>query len=148
MNLKEVIQEIRTAAEMHAQIKSISIDDNTLSELENAGAQSYPLFGIEIITFNYLLNNQVNDSQVFYFNLFCLDRQQQGEENTIDCLNDTQAIITDVFSELVRKGIFNYGTNGQATVISEAAPTHTAGWLLPIQITGAFEANTCFIPTV
>lgn len=146
MRLAQVITEIKAAAESHALIKTIVYDEAIMQELENSGSIQYPCFLIDIKSFNLSLSTS-NSSSLFYLDLICLDRETQGEENRVYALNDTHAILMDVLSKLFRDGYFNYGINGQATPITEAAPTHTAGWLFPISVTGAFEEDTCFIPT-
>lgn len=146
MRLAEVITEIKLAAEKHALIQTIVYDEAIMQELENSGSIKYPCFLVDIKSFNLGIS-VTNQSSLFYLDLICLDRETQGEENRVYALNDTHAIIIDVLSELFRNGVFSYGINGQATPITEAAPTHTAGWLFPISVTGAFDENTCNIPT-
>ena len=75
-----------------------------------------------------------------------MDAELQGKQNRVDCLSDTLGILQDVFSELFRNGEYSYGTNGQSTIVTEAAPTHTAGWVMPIQVVGAFTSDTCDVP--
>jgi len=145
MNIKKVIQEIETAANTQAQIKSIVIDENGLQELENEESKDYPVFIIEIMNVDVQLS-ATSAGLVYYFNLICLDAELQGKQNRVDCLSDTLGILQDVFSELFRNGYYSYGTNGQASIITEVAPTHTAGWVMPIQVVGAFTSDTCDVP--
>jgi len=145
MNLKKVIQEIENAASNQSQIQKIVIDENAIQELENDASSKYPMFGIEIMNTDLQLSD-TNESAVYYLNLFSLDSELQGKQNRVDCLSDTLGILHDVFAELKRNGYYEYKTNGQATIITEVAPSHTAGWIMPIQVIGAYTSNTCDIP--
>lgn len=146
MRLAEVITEIKTAAENHALIQTIVYDEAIMQELENDGSIKYPCFLVDIKSFNLGIS-ETNQSSLFYLDLICLDRENQGEENRVYTLNDTHAIIIDVLAELFKNGVFAYGINGQAVPITEAPPTHTAGWSFPISVTGSFDEDTCFIPS-
>ena len=146
MRLAQVITEIKSKAELHAEIQTIVYDEAIMQELENSGSIKYPCLLIDIKSFNLELSER-NSSNVFYIDLICLDRETQGEENRVYALNSTHAIIMDVLSLLFRDGYFSYGINGQATPITEAAPTHTAGWAFPLAVKGSFQEDTCSIPT-
>jgi len=144
MILKSIIQEIKTIAESHAQVKGIVIDD--LERIDNEAAESYPLIVISPSSFDVISGTDQNQ-HLWYIDVICLDRQLQDNSNLIDCYNDTHAILMDIMAELQKDDLPTmYGTNGQATKLSSQALTHAAGWSMQYRVVTQWQRDTCFIP--
>ena len=141
MNIKQVIQEIKTKAESHAQIKQFSL--LTEQKISNEFAFQYPLLICYPSTFTI-----TDDAEVMYFDLICLDRQMTDQSNMIDVYNDTAAILKDMLSMLIKDSELGYGFSGNAQRIQDDAVDFVGGWLVSLQVEMAYEEDVCAIPTV